>query len=193
LPRWEDFSAGGAPLCAVARRACLAVGVLVQIGVAQAGDIGPLREALGPSCAENFQSRFRLQIAGLGEILLAFRGVKPVGMVVLSWDLADEPEVRAHLAGVPAIFHLFVVPGLRHNGIGRRLLRAAEGRLRKHGFDRVLLGVDEPNANARALYQRLGYAPPAEPALRGLRAPTGNCDAYDILVADLHREPPRWE
>lgn len=169
----------------------------VEIILAGADDLGPLRESLGPRCAEIFENRFRLQAAGLCEILLAFRHERPVGMVVISWNVADEPEVREHLAGVPIIFHLFVAPALRHNGIGRRLLRDAEDRLRKYGHDRVLVGVDEPNQNAFALYRELGYVRAARPELSGLRPPVRAGqpagDAYDILVADLHREPPRWE
>jgi probable F420-dependent oxidoreductase len=113
----------------------------------------------------------------------------PIGAVFVSWDVADEPEVRRHLAGVPTIFHLHVAPAHRHRGVGRALLRRAEQRLRERGHSRVLLGVDRSNQVARDLYLWLGYRHPETPELRGL----GEGEPYDILVADLNRPSPPWE
>ena len=174
------------------------VGVLVR--VAESDDVDMLRETLGPTHHEFFRGRFPLQDAELGEILMAFLADRPVGAVFISWDLADEPEVREHLAEVPMVFHLHVAPEHRHRGIGRELLRQAEERLRKRGHDRVLLGVDKSNRVARQLYQWLGYTQPVEPELSdlGAAAEPGEeghsvAEAYDILVADLHRAPPPWQ
>ncbi len=160
-----------------------------EIRVADLDDIRSLRRALGAEHFDFFHGRHHLQEQDLGEILVAFTAHGPVGAVFVSWDVADEPEVRRHLAGVPMIFHLHVAPRHRHRGVGRRLLRHAEETLRKRGHSRVLLGVDKSNDVARELYLWLGYQRPAEPELSGL----GEGETYDILVADLDRAPPAWE
>jgi GNAT superfamily N-acetyltransferase len=160
----------------------LAVRVAVKIRAAHRDDLDGLAASLGPAHHEFFLNHYPLQDKGLGEILLAFEDGRPVGGVLLNWDLATEPEVRSHLAGVPMIQHLHVDPARRRRGVGTALLRAAEAGLRARGHRRVLLGVDQSNPVARDFYLRLGYVQPAEPDLRDLQAPSG---AYDILVANL--------
>ena len=178
----------------------LAVGVGVLIRVAKREDVELLHTALGPDHHAFFRSRFVLQRSGFGEILVALKDSRPVGAVFISWDLATEPEVREHLAEVPMVFHLHVAPAHRHQGIGRKLLREAEAQLHQRGHKRVLLGVDKSNEIARNLYLWLGYVRPDEPELSDLGAtkepgeePHLIEEAYDILVADLHRPPPQWE
>jgi GNAT superfamily N-acetyltransferase len=175
----------------------LAVRVAFKIRAANRDELDMLAESLGSGHYEFFLGRYPLQEKGLGEILLAFADGRPVGGVFLSWDLASEPEVRRHLAGVPMIFHLHVAPSHRHHGVGRALLRRAEANLRARGHKQVLLGVDKSNKVARDLYLWLGYVQPAEPDLRDLRAtpePGDRShavgDTYDILVADLRRPVP---
>ena len=159
-----------------------------EIRVAGPGDVRSLRTALGPGHHDYFRGAYPAQERGRGAILVAVKAHGPVGAVFVSWDVADEPEVRKHLAGVPMIFHLHVAPAHRHRGVGRGLLRHAEQMLRDRGHDRVLLGVNSSNDTARNLYLWLGYRQPDEPELRGL----GAGETYDILVADLDRDPPRW-
>ena len=175
------------------------MGVEVLIRVAEPGDLDLMAQGLGRTHQTFFAGRLPLQKEGLGEILLAFRGHLPVGAVFISWDQADEPEVRRHLAEVPMIFHLHVAPEHRHRGVGRTLLRHAEQRLRRRGHARVLLGVDKSNQVARRLYEWLGYVQPHEPELSdlGATAEPGQPEhsvgeAYDILVADLDRPAPHW-
>jgi GNAT superfamily N-acetyltransferase len=171
----------------------------VQIRVAEPDDLALVLEAFGPPYRDLFRRRFPLQSADLGQILIAHRHERPVGTVFISWDEADEPEVRKYLPAVPMIFSLYVTPADRHQGFGRILLRQAEERLRKRGYEQVLVGVDRSNEMARKLYLWLGYTQPDEPELSGLlpdpepgeKPSPGN--AYDILVADLYRELPRWE
>jgi ribosomal protein S18 acetylase RimI-like enzyme len=173
------------------------VGVLIR--VAEPSDLDLVAEALGPEHHAFFAGRLPLQKEALGEILVAFRGHQLIGAVFISWDEADEPEVRKHLAEVPMIFHLHVAPAHRHQGVGRTLLRHAEERLRRRGHARVLLGVDKSNKIARGLYKWLGYVRPHEPELSDLgdTAEPGQpghsvAEAYDILVADLDRPAPHW-
>jgi ribosomal protein S18 acetylase RimI-like enzyme len=162
--------------------------VEAEIRVAGLPDLWSLRETLGNEHSDYYIGRYPLQEKDLGAILVACTPRGPVGAVFVSWDVPDEPEVRRHLAGVPAIFRLHVAPGHRHRGIGRSLLRHAENVLRRRGHTRVLLGVNRSNHIARELYLWLGYRRPEEPELSGL----GGGETYDILVADLDREPPDW-
>jgi ribosomal protein S18 acetylase RimI-like enzyme len=43
-------------------------------------------------------------------------------------------------------------------GIGTALIKAAEGRIRARGLPWAMIGVEDNNPRARALYERLGYA-----------------------------------
>ncbi|KAB1188145.1 MULTISPECIES: GNAT family N-acetyltransferase [Haloferax] len=57
------------------------------------------------------------------------------------------------------ISNLFVVPDRRDEGVGGRLLSAAEERLREAGADVVGLEVMADNESARKFYRRHGYGP----------------------------------
>lgn len=157
--------------------------------------IALVRQALGDEHGAYFADRMAQQRARRwrlrgrnGQVLVAAVGGHPVGAVFVHWGPADEDRVRAELPGVPLLYHFQVSPAHRRRGIGTRLLREAEALLRGRGHSRVALGVDESNKDARRLYERLGY----EICLTGLRDAAGGAEhlageAYDILVADLHR------
>jgi ribosomal protein S18 acetylase RimI-like enzyme len=49
-------------------------------------------------------------------------------------------------------------PRLQGMGLGTRLLVEGERRIRRRGWRWAVLGVDDDNPRARALYERLGYA-----------------------------------
>lgn len=59
--------------------------------------------------------------------------------------------------GVGTLWQLAVHPALQSCGIGTFLIGAAELRIRNRGLLHAELGVEEDNARARALYERLGY------------------------------------
>jgi ribosomal protein S18 acetylase RimI-like enzyme len=62
--------------------------------------------------------------------------------------------------GAAVIWQLVVHPDLRGLGIGTALIAALEERARRHqGVGRAVLGVEDDNPQAAALYQRLGYRP----------------------------------
>jgi ribosomal protein S18 acetylase RimI-like enzyme len=75
-------------------------------------------------------------------------------------------------AGFGFVFGVYVVPEARRAGVAEALLRAAARILREDGRQYLVLGVDTPNAAARALYDKLGFADQA----RTLRA-----DVDDLL------------
>ena len=96
--------------------------------------------------------------------LVAWLGGELVGALHVSWAGADEPEVRAHLPGVPILHRLRIRADLRRRGYGGQLLEDAERRLRKDGHSRVAAGITTGatvDRNAEELvvrfYGRHGY------------------------------------
>jgi len=55
------------------------------------------------------------------------------------------------------LYSLAVLPGLTGQGLGRKLLAAAERQARQRGADRLRLEVRADNKAAIALYERTGY------------------------------------
>jgi GNAT superfamily N-acetyltransferase len=106
---------------------------------------------------ELLADRLLRQARGDGQLLVMRDNGRPIGMVYLWREPADEPEIREHLPGVPLIMHFEVLKEYRGNGIGTRLLRHAEQRLRDAGHSRVALGVNPKNRDAIRLYLRHGY------------------------------------
>lgn len=96
--------------------------------------------------------RFRLLLEG-GDTLVLLAGEGPGGVAVLRfrvsiWSNGSE----SHLA------ELYVVPHLRHLGIGRALMGAALREARERGADTMEIGVDEPDTDARRLYESMGFS-----------------------------------
>ena len=72
---------------------------------------------------------------------------------------AGRTDVRAFLELTePLLYDLYVVPGCRDEGVGSRLLTAAETALVDRGAEVVAVQALAPNAAARRLYERHGYA-----------------------------------
>ncbi len=77
----------------------------------------------------------------------------PLGFLLLINDLPD--EVTALPQGF--IAYMAVEPHARRNGIGAKLLAAAEEAARERGLPFVAMMVTEDNAAARELYAQAGY------------------------------------
>lgn len=113
--------------------------------------------------------------SGLYRQTLAFRDAhlrRPLGLVQTEADLAGEDE-QLHIAllndgvvagtvvlrpapeGIVKLRQMAVSPSLQGQGMGRRLVRFAEGVARERGFGRVELHA---RVTARPFYERLGYA-----------------------------------
>jgi len=104
-----------------------------------------------------FDDRISRQKRGLGMLLTAWRGARPVGVLYLWVEEAEEPELRQHIPGTPILNHLEIHTEHRGGGMGTKLIKAAERRLRMLGFDQVALAVEVTNRRAARLYARLGY------------------------------------
>lgn len=124
--------------------------------------MNPLRiEAVGPdsadlmaevhaACFQPFWSE--REIAAMMHMsstigLLMRRGGKAVGMALYRVAI-DEAEVLT----------IGIVPGLRGQGAGGRLLARGETEMAARGVGRVFLEVSTDNPSAQALYLRVGYS-----------------------------------
>jgi ribosomal protein S18 acetylase RimI-like enzyme len=85
-------------------------------------------------------------------ILLAFDGDEPVGAVVCFIGFstfAAKPLINIH--------DCVVVPACRGKGVGRRLLKAIEGKARKLGCCKLTLEVMDNNQRALRTYEAAGF------------------------------------
>jgi predicted N-acetyltransferase YhbS len=96
----------------------------MEIRRASDGDLSALVAVLGQR--HFFADCLARQRSGHGVLLVAWFDGRPVGDVFLSWEPADEPEVRRRLPGVPQLGHLEVLGPFRRRGIGTALIRAGE-------------------------------------------------------------------
>jgi ribosomal protein S18 acetylase RimI-like enzyme len=95
------------------------------------------------------QRRFQEQLDGKREAFVAALEDNPVGSV--STNLHSD---------VPALLHLFaldVASRFRNLGLGTALIQWVERIAVERGLDGVWLDVAVDNANAKRLYERLGY------------------------------------
>lgn len=131
---------------------------------ARPGDLEALIRELGQAAV--LDDRMSRQSKHLGMLLTAWRGNRPVGVIYLWLEDAEEAELQEHLPGVPILNHLKIHPNHRGRGIGTKLIKAAERRLRMVGFSQVALAVEMTNGRATRLYRRLGYEDWPHPPVR---------------------------
>jgi GNAT superfamily N-acetyltransferase len=96
-------------------------------------------------------ARLRTLVEG-GDTEVLVAGPEPVAVAVLRfrpalWSAAEE----CYLA------ELYVLPAERGRGVGGRLMEAVVERARSRGASHIEIGVDEPDAVARHLYERMGF------------------------------------
>ena len=163
----------------------------MEIRPASAGDLEPLGAVFAAE-RRFFADCLARQSGGGGVLLVAWLDGWPAGDVFLNLGPADEPEVRRHLTGVPTLVHLEVAGRLQRRGIGTALVGAGEDTARRHGHDRIALGVGLDNHGARRLYERLGYTDWGHGRTvtswrerRPGRAPVTVTEAIDLLVKRL--------
>ena len=85
-------------------------------------------------------------------ILLAMRGARAVGVAVCFVGLSTfqaRPLLNIH--------DLAVIPERRGQGIGHRLLKAAEREAARRGCCKITLEVQNSNLHARRIYERFGF------------------------------------
>ena len=88
-----------------------------------------------------------------GDTLVLLAGEGPDGVAVLRFRMSLwSSGLECYLA------ELYVIPHLRHLGIGRALMNAALREARDRGADTMDIGVDESDTAARSLYESLGFS-----------------------------------
>lgn len=94
----------------------------------------------------------------------------------------------AVVAGAGRLWQLVVHPALRSCGIGAYLIRTAESRVAGRGLGVAELGVEEANARARKLYERLGYvARASEPESWLVEEPDGSMRRHHTVCTVMCR------
>jgi ribosomal protein S18 acetylase RimI-like enzyme len=91
------------------------------------------------------------EVMGVDTIVL-LAGDGPDGLAVLRFRLSLWSSGKECY-----VAELYVVPGLRGQGIGRALMEAAIAIAREEGADWMDLGTSEDDVAARALYESLGF------------------------------------
>lgn len=87
-----------------------------------------------------------------GDTVVLLVGEGPDGLAVLRFRAAIwSSGLECYLA------ELYVTPARRGQGLGRALMEAAIREARGRGADTIDIGVDEPDAAARRLYESLGF------------------------------------
>ena len=96
--------------------------------------------------------RMRELMAGGDTIVLLIRD-QPLGLAVLRFRQAIWDEaLECYLA------ELYIVPGQRSKGLGRKLMEAAMEIARQEGATYMDLGTSEDDVAARKLYESLGFS-----------------------------------
>ena len=152
----------------------------LDIRVCTEADILPLERQIPSSGASSVHAfRYARQQDGRSTYLVAWLEGLPVGHLDLRWDGVQGCDAaQQHLAGCPELNGIVVLPERRSQGIGTRLISAAETMARQRGFHAVCVGVALENDRARALYERLGY----------VAWDRGVVDAYWVTVDAQGRE-----
>lgn len=92
------------------------------------------------------------------------------------------------IEGAGTLWQLAVHPALQSCGIGTVLIGAAEQRIKARGLLQAELGVEERNARARALYERLGYvAYDSRPDSWDEQAPDGTLRRYETTCTWMRK------
>jgi len=138
---------------------------------------------------EILANAFRMQERGTGALLVADVNGFPAGQICV--DFARKRHLRRATLWALRVFQPF-----RKQGLGTRLMAAAERAVLAHGFGEAELGVDRDNAGVLAFYDRLGYVPcGTERGRYSYRTPLGEfvqvpIDQW-ILSKSLQTEPAR--
>ena len=108
----------------------------------------------------------------------------PTGAVVAKGMIDYSAHERAG-----TIEQLATRQDLQGRGIGSMLTAEAERRIRNRGCRYAVIGVEDDNLRARALYERLGYEPfDREHASWEVEDPDGSIRMYDTEITLLRKE-----
>jgi GNAT superfamily N-acetyltransferase len=130
----------------------------LRIRVCRERDIAALARHFSSGDSRLHAFRYARQQEGHSVYLIAWLAEVPVGHLDLWWQGAEDcPSAQQHLDGCPELNGIAVLPEYRSQGLGRRLIAAAEQMARAREFREMCVGVEPENTRARSLYERLGY------------------------------------
>ena len=104
-----------------------------------------------------------------------------VGFLTMFIGSLETINHRPHGAEIPRIY---LLPGARRGGIGKKLLEAAETQAKAEGCDYVWLDVMEHAEWARAAYERWGFTDIGAKTFSGGLRP-GRSRAMRVMVKEL--------
>lgn len=104
-----------------------------------------------------------------------------VGFLTMFVGSLESINQRADGAEIPRVY---LLPGARRGGIGKKLLEAAEAQARSEGCSYVWLDVMEHAEWARAAYERWGFADIGGKTFSGGLRP-GRSRAMRVMVKEL--------
>ena len=107
--------------------------------------------------AGRHDDRFAQQQDGRLTYLIAWLNRIPIGHTMVRWEGTTDTFVADRISDCAHVEDLFVMPQLRSQGIGTRILEHGERMAMERGFTQIGLAVGVDNPRARALYERLRY------------------------------------
>lgn len=126
-----------------------------------AEDVQPIAEAFTAigwnKPASQYQRYLAEQQRGERVVLVAFLGTAFAGYVTIAWQAGYGPFREA---GIPEIMDFNVLPQVRRQGIGSRLMDEAEQRIAERStVAGIGVGMDPDYGAAQRLYVKRGYVP----------------------------------
>jgi ribosomal protein S18 acetylase RimI-like enzyme len=124
-----------------------------------------------------------------GEVIFLVADVRGFPVAQLKIALVHEEDVKADGAHSGYLYGLRVFGPFQRLGIGTALISRAEELLREREYRFATIAVEHDNADARRLYERLGYAAVREaPRAWSYVDPDGRARKVDVREVLLRRE-----
>jgi ribosomal protein S18 acetylase RimI-like enzyme len=102
-----------------------------------------------------FQQTYEDAVRGQRIMLVAVASARMVGQVFVQLSSTEQRYADGYSRGY--LYSLRVRPEWQAQGIGTRLVKAAEATLRARGFTTAVIAAGKDNPRARQLYERLGF------------------------------------
>ena len=130
---------------------------LPEVRPLRTNELARLESELAYGDKDKHAKRLKLVERGLATYLVAETADKFVGHLLIEWFGARDPAIANHIKDCPNLKDIYVLPELRSQGLGTKMIETAEAIVIERKYPRVGLGVDKDNVRARELYERIGY------------------------------------
>ncbi len=129
----------------------------ITITRASAGDFDEMNTVFPQSEQGLTEFQNATQGDGHAEYLLARKGNSIVGKLYLNFSGVTYSAIKAKISDCPDLENIEVLPSLRGQGVGTKLIIQAEKICKEKGFTKIGLGVAIDNPDTKNLYEKLGY------------------------------------